>query len=164
MADRTARYLPEKYLTANGMAALAHADAYLAEDNLEAAVLAFQEMQMAGQKTGQHPMSVLALCNLARVKEIQGHLFQAEKLYTEAFQWLEDHQHLNDRSRCSYEFGLAGLLLEWNRLDEALEHARTGDEIRKRLGGYLVVGDLVLMRIYPGQGRDRGRPGSGLCC
>jgi LuxR family maltose regulon positive regulatory protein len=155
MAGLTFQYLPEKFLTAHGMAALARSDAYIAQDDMEAAGQALQEMLKVGEQTRQFMLGVPALCDLATVKKIQGHLHQAEELYNRAFRWLEAQNGLDSRVRCSYEFGVADLLREWNRLDEAHEHALTGDKIRKRLGGYLVVGDLVLMRILQARGEHQ---------
>jgi LuxR family maltose regulon positive regulatory protein len=63
---------------------------------------------------------------------------------------------LESRERCAYEFGLADLLYEWNQLDASYEHAMTGVEFRRRLGGYWVVGDLPLMRILQARGDVEG--------
>lgn len=155
MAALTTQYLPEKYLTAHGMAALARSDAYIAQDDVEAADQALQEMLKVGEHTGEIMFGVPALCDLATLQKIQGHLHQAAELYQRAFQWMEDQNSLDTRVRCAYEFGVADLKREWNQLDEAYRHALTGDEIRKRLGGYLVVGDLVLMRIYQARGDSK---------
>ncbi|MEW5869541.1 MAG: LuxR C-terminal-related transcriptional regulator [Chloroflexota bacterium] len=152
MAALTSQYLPEKFLTAHGMAALARSDACLAQDDIKAAHQALQEMRKVGEQTGQIMLGVPALCDLATIQKIQGHLHQAEALYQSAFRWLEDQDELDSRARCSYEFGMADLLREWNQLEEAYQHALIGDEIRKRLGGYLVIGDLVLMRILQARG------------
>jgi len=152
MAALTSRYLPEKFLTAHGMAALAKSDAFIAQDDVEAASQALLEMLKVGEQTGQIMLGVPALCDLANIQKIQGHLHQAEELYQRAFRWLEDQNDLDSRVRCSYEFGMADLQREWNQLDEAYRHACVGDQIRKRLGGYLVVGDLVLMRILQARG------------
>jgi LuxR family maltose regulon positive regulatory protein len=48
------------------------------------------------------------------------------------------------------------LYREWNHLDEAYEHVLTGIEYRQQLGGYLVVGDIPLMRILQAQGDMEG--------
>ena len=58
--------------------------------------------------------------------------------------------------RCSYEFGLADLLREWNQLEAANEHVMKGIEYRRRFGGYLLIGDLALMRILQAQGDVEG--------
>jgi LuxR family maltose regulon positive regulatory protein len=92
------------------------------------------------------------LCELANIKKAQGRLNQAEDLYARAYQWMVERNGLESRLRCAYEFGLADLLRERNQLDSAHEHVMTGIEYRRRLGGYLLVGDLVLMRILQAQG------------
>ena len=152
MAALTSQYLPKEHLTAHGMAALARSDAYIAQDAVEAAHQALQEMLKAGEQTGQIMLGVPALCDLAAIQKIQGNLHQADEFYHRAFRWLEDQNGLDSRVRCSYEFGVADMLREWNQLDEAYHHVLIGDEIRKRLGGFLVVGDLVLMRILQARG------------
>jgi LuxR family maltose regulon positive regulatory protein len=143
------------------MAALARSDAYIAQDNMAAAHKALQNMLKVGEQTGQIMLGVPALCDLATIQKIQGNLHQAMELYQRAFHWLEDQHGLDSRARCSYEFGIADLLREWNQLDDAYHHALTGDEIRTRLGGYLVVGDLVLMRILQAKGDSQAALESG---
>jgi LuxR family maltose regulon positive regulatory protein len=67
-----------------------------------------------------------------------------------------EQKGLDSRLRCAYEFGLADLLRECNQLDAAYEHAMTGVELRRRLGGYWVVGDLPLMRLLQARGDVEG--------
>ena len=67
-------------------------------------------------------------------------------------QWLVERDGLDTRVRCSYEFGMADLLREWNQLDTAVEHAMNGIEVRKRQGGYNVIGDLALMGVAQARG------------
>jgi LuxR family maltose regulon positive regulatory protein len=51
---------------------------------------------------------------------------------------------------------LADLLRQQNQLDAAREHVLTGIEYRRRFGGYMVLGDLPLMRILQAQGDVEG--------
>jgi len=51
---------------------------------------------------------------------------------------------------------MADLLREWNQLDAAREHAMTGIEYRRRMGGYKLIGDLPLMRVLQAQGDFEG--------
>ena len=152
MATLSHRSLPEEHLAARGMAAYALADTYLALDDLESAGQALWEMLAFGEKAGQLLVIVPALSDLATIKKAQGRLHEAEELYSTLYQWLVQLDGLETRERCAYEFGLAGLLCERNQLDAAYEHARTGMEIRRRLGGYWMVGDLPLMRILQARG------------
>jgi LuxR family maltose regulon positive regulatory protein len=152
MATLSHRSLPEEHLAPRGMAAYALADTYLAQDDLESAGQALWEMLAFGEKAGQLLVIVPALSDLATIKKAQGRLHEAEELYNTLYQWLVQLDGLDTRERCAYEFGLAGLLRERNQLDAAYEHARTGMEIRRRLGGYWMVGDLPLMRILQARG------------
>jgi LuxR family maltose regulon positive regulatory protein len=156
MAAVTERSLPRAHVTARGMAAYALADAYLARDEIESARRAVQTMLEVGEKTDQLLMSVTALCDLAAVMKVQGRLYQAETFYNQAYDLMVARNGLTSRVRCAYEFGLADLLREWNRLDEAYDHAMIGIDYRQRLGGYLVVGDIVLTRILRARGDAEG--------
>ncbi|MEJ2266918.1 MAG: LuxR C-terminal-related transcriptional regulator [Anaerolineales bacterium] len=152
LASLAKKYLPDEHAAGRGTAAYTLADTYFACDDMENATQELHDMLQAGEKSNQLMIIILALCELAAVKKTQGQLHQAKALYDRAYQWLEDQDSLNYRLRCSYEFGIAELLREWNQLDEAYEHAITGDEFRQRLGGYLMVGDLALMRIHQARG------------
>jgi LuxR family maltose regulon positive regulatory protein len=152
MAALTEELLAMEHLTARGMAAYAVADTYFAGDDVESATGALLEMLRVGEKTGHLLVIVPALCDLAAIKRVQGRLYQAQELYARARRWLVERDGMDSRERCAYEFGMAGLLCEWNRLDEAYEHAMTGVRFRRRLGGYWVVGDLPLMRILQARG------------
>ena len=156
MAALTAELLPEEHLTARGQAAYTLADTLLAEDDLDGANQALLEMLRAGEKTGQLMVIVPALGDLATIRMAQGQLHQARDLLTRMYQRIAERDGLDSRVRCSYEFGLAGLLCEWNQLDAAYEHAMTGLEFRRRLGGYWVAGDLPLMRILQARGDVEG--------
>ena len=157
MADLVKKYLPgEENLLARATAAYALADTYFAADDMESASQALLELLATGEKVGQLLIIVPALCELASIKRVQGHLQQAEKLYDKAYQWMREKKALDSRVRCSYEFGVADLLRERNQLDAAHEHAMTGNAYRRRLGGYNVLGDLAVMRVLQAQGDVEG--------
>ena len=156
MAQRARYNLPETHTIAHWMAAYALADACMAKDDMEGASQELQDMLRVGQHTGQLILSVPALCDLAAVRKVQGRLNQAEELYARAHHLMVAHKGLDSRVRCSYEFGLADLFRERNQLDQAYEHAIVAIELRQRLGGFLVVGDLVLMRILQARGDLEG--------
>ena len=148
--------LGEEYLFAQTMVAYTLADTYFAVDDTENANHALLDVLRFGEKAGQLLIIVPALCELAAIKKVQGQLHQAAKLYGQAHQWMVERHGLETRFRCSYEFGLADLLREWNRLDEAREHAMVGIEYRRRFGGYNLVGDLALMRVLQANGDVEG--------
>jgi len=152
MAELAKTYLPgEENLVARATAAYALEDTYFATDDMESASQALVDLLKIGEKADQLMIIVPALSDLAAIKKVQGNLHQAEKFYARAHQWLVERKGLNTRVRCSYEFGVADLLREWNQLDAAHEHAMTGMELRKRQGGYNVIGDLALMRVLQAQ-------------
>ena len=156
MAAQTMAHLSDDYLTARGLATYALADARLSSDDIDGAQDALHEMLHIGETMGRSLMVVTPLCEMATIDKIRGRLHQAEERYQRARQWMIDHGSFETRVRCAYEFGLADLLCEWNRLDAAQEHALAGMAYRQRLGGYLVTGDLVLMRILQAQGDVAG--------
>jgi LuxR family maltose regulon positive regulatory protein len=152
MASLSKENLSEANLIAKGMADYALADMYFATDDLEGADQALLEMLRVGEKKGGLLVIIQALCAMADIKKAKGQLNQAEDLYARAYQWLMELNGLQSRMRCAYEFGLADLQCERNQLNSAHEHVMTGIEYRRRLGGYLMVGDLVLMRVLQAQG------------
>jgi LuxR family maltose regulon positive regulatory protein len=156
MAALAKRHLPEARLTARGMAAYASADVHFASDDMKSAQEALLEMLRVGEATGELMLTITALCELAKIKTIQGQLHQAQAYYDRAWRWMAEQRGLDSRVRCAYEFGLAGLLCEWNQLDAAHEHAMIGVTYRQRLGGYWVVGDLPLMRVLQARGDVAG--------
>jgi LuxR family maltose regulon positive regulatory protein len=148
--------LPDEHFAGRGMAAYTMADTYYAQDDLESAKQELQDMYRIGERSSQLMILILAICQLAVIKITQGQLHQAKELYDQAYKCLSDLGGLDSRLRCSYEFGIADLLREWNQLDSAYEHAMIGDEYRKRYGGYLMVGELSLMRILQARGDVNG--------
>ncbi|HSG15204.1 MAG TPA: NACHT domain-containing protein, partial [Anaerolineae bacterium] len=156
MATLAEKRLPEDFSAARGMAAYALADTTLAGDEIDRASQKLLEMVRFGQDARQLMVIVPALCDLAYIRKVQGQLHQAKELYDRAYHWMMEQKGLDSRVRCPYEFGLADLLRERNQVDAAYEHAMTGIEYRQRLGGYLVVGDLVLMRVLQAHGDVEG--------
>lgn len=157
MADLAKKYLPEKEnLTARGMVAFTLADTYFAGDDMQRASQALLELLDIGEKVGQLIIIIPALCDLAAIEKVHGRLHRAEEFYARAHQWMVERNALDLRVRCSYEFGLADLLRERNQLDAAHEHVLTGIGYRRRFGGYMLLGDLPLMRILQAQGDVEG--------
>ncbi|MFC1879523.1 LuxR C-terminal-related transcriptional regulator [Chloroflexota bacterium] len=144
--------LPEDHITGLGMAAYTLADTYFACDDLKQAGQVLCEMVKTGEKTTELMIIIPALSELALIRRVQGRLQEAEKYLDQVYKLLADSNSLEIRLRCSYEFGIAELLRERNRLDAAYRHALLGDEYRKRHGGYLMVGDLTLMRVHQARG------------
>jgi LuxR family maltose regulon positive regulatory protein len=140
------------YINARAMASYALADAHFALDHMPEAEEALLEMLNLGRDSGQLLLKVTALCELGSVRRVQGQLQAAQEFYSQAWDQLVESNGLGTRLRCHYEFGMADLLYEWDRLEEAHQHAMIGMDIRSRLGGYYVIGDLPLMRILQALG------------
>ena len=139
--------LSDNYPTGRALALFTLADTRFAYDEIAKSRQALLKMIELGKRSNQVLILVQALCELAKVKRLEGNLQHAKSLLDQAYEYLCDQDYLNSRLRCPYEFEMSELLREWNKLDAAHKHAEIGDECRKRWGGYLLVGDLVLMRV-----------------
>jgi ATP/maltotriose-dependent transcriptional regulator MalT len=155
-AERAEALLPKTALLARGLLAYALSDTYFTFDDMVHTTQALTEMHRIGEKTHQLLLTVPALCQLAEVKKVQGQLHQARQYYQKAYQQMDDHNGLESRVRCAYEFGMADLLRQLDQLDAAVEHAMIGMAYREKLGGYLLVGDLTLMKIHQARGDMQG--------
>ena len=157
MSDLAKKYLPgDGYPAMQGMAAFTLADTYFASDDMEGASRSLLDLLKIGEKTGQLMFIIPALCDLAAIQKVRGRLYLAREHYDKAYQWMLERNGLDMRVRCSYEFGMADLLREQNQLDAAREHAITGIELRRQLGGYMMIGDLTLMRVLQARGDVEG--------
>ncbi|TLN15039.1 hypothetical protein FDZ74_08680, partial [bacterium] len=157
MAALAKKFIPgETDLTAVGIVAYTLADTYFAADDMANARRELIEMLGICEKAGQLLLIVPALCDLAAINRVEGRLHQAEELYGRAYRWLTKRNALETRVRCSFEFGMADLLRERNQLDAAYEHAITGIRQCARLGGYQMIGDLPLMRVFQARGDVKG--------
>lgn len=152
MAALSRESISGEYINARAMASYALADAHFALDHMPQAEEALLELLELGRGSGQLLLKVTALCELASVRKVQGQLHAAQEFYSQAWDQLVESNGLGTRLRCHYEFGMADLLYEWDRLDEAHQHAMIGMDIRSRLGGYYVIGDVPLMRILQALG------------
>lgn len=156
MARLALEHLPDSHITGKGMAEYTLADTYYACDDLKKASRALTNMIAIGEAANQSMILIPAKCELATIRIAQGQLHQAEQLLDETYQWLADRRSLEYRLRCSYEFGMVELLLERNQLEEAEAHANLGDAVRKKHGGYLMTGDLALVRTRQARGNIQG--------
>ena len=146
-SELTESLLSDKFPTGRALALFALADTRFAIDEIAKSSQALLKMIELGTRSNQVLLLVQALCELAKIKRVEGNLHQAKSLLDRAYKYISDQGYLNSRLRCPYEFEISELLREWNILDAANKHAEIGDEYRKRWGGYLLVGDLVLMRV-----------------
>jgi LuxR family maltose regulon positive regulatory protein len=135
------------------------ADAYFARDDVDWASQAWSEMMRLGQEADRSLLTLPAMCNLADVKKVQGHLREANDLYQTIHQLLFEQDAADSRVRLSFEIGLSDLLYEWNDLEAARDHVMVGIEYCQRFGVYIthmVLGHLVLMRVLQARGDSAG--------
>jgi LuxR family maltose regulon positive regulatory protein len=116
-------------------------------------------MMRLGQEADRPLLALPAMCNLADVKKVQGHLREANDLYQTIHQLMLEQDAADSRVRLSFEIGLSDLLYEWNDLEAARDHVMVGIEYCQRFGVYIthmVLGHLVLMRVLQAQGYTAG--------
>lgn len=148
--------LPADNVLARGMAAYTLADTKFARDDLAGAEKALEIMLQAGEQSSTLLLSVNSLCELAEIQAANGKLQLALGTLGQVKEMLDGLGLAVSREICAYDFAMANLLYAWNELDQALFHASEGMEYRDRLGGYLVVGDLALMRVLQASGDISG--------
>jgi LuxR family maltose regulon positive regulatory protein len=125
---------------------------------MDSAIKASLKMLEIGKKLDRLLMAVTALCDVASAKKVQGQLCQSQEYYDKARLWLVERNGLDSRVRCVYEVGWADLLLQWNRLDAAYEHAMMGVEYCQRFGApsEMMWGYITLMRVLQAWGDAEG--------
>jgi len=148
--------LPSSNVLARGMAAYALADTKFARDDLAGAEKALKTLLQAGEQSNALLLSVNALCELAEIQAANGKLQLAEDCLGQVKEKLDRLGQAVSREICPYDFALANLLYEKNQLDKALAHVKEGIEYRAKLGGYLVVGELPLMKVLQARGDISG--------
>jgi len=140
--------LSDNFPTGRALALFSLADTRFACDEIAKSSSALQKMIELGKRSNQVLLLVQGLCELAKIRRVEGNLHLVKSLLEQAYKYLSDQGYLNSRLRCAYEFEMSELFREWNLLDAAQMHAEIGDEYRNRWGGYLLIGDLVLMRVH----------------
>lgn len=109
----------EQFVRATCYANLGYA--YLLEGKLPGAVRAFQAATVAAEQSGNLLIAIFAASFLANAYLQQGDLYGAERLYRSAIaQATAAHQRYSPAAGVAY-IGLAELLREWYRLEEAAE-------------------------------------------
>jgi LuxR family maltose regulon positive regulatory protein len=158
MAALAEKYLPEEHLIARGMVTYALAVTHFAADDMERSSQASLEMLKIGKKLDRLLMIVTALCDLASTKKVMGQLHLAEEYYERAYRWMVKKNGLDSRVRSAYEAGLADLMYQMNRLDQAHEHALTAIAYCRRFNvpSEQVSGIISLMRVLQVKGNTEG--------
>ena len=149
-AARVNKNLPPDHFYAHSMTAYVLSDTYFAQDDMARAGAASQQMLAIGAETGRLLLSVTALCDLALIRKAEGRLREAHELYQQAYELMAGRQGLDSRVRCPYEVGMADLLLEWNELEQARDHAQAGIAYGQRFNipSLLTYGNLTQMRLF----------------
>src|SRR5215469_14522680 len=117
--------LPPEETLPRTVAALSLADALLGENELPAATQAFIDAYQASLAAGMIPVTLNALSNLGHLYERQAKLRQAAATYEQALRLSEAHSAFAHFSSKSH-IGLARVLREWGRLDEARVETEQG--------------------------------------
>jgi LuxR family maltose regulon positive regulatory protein len=155
---RALRHTPPDNLFLRGivMQCLGAAHSWLG--NVVEATRAFTEASVISQSTGNLQVALIALWNLAQLQVEQGYLHQADKIYREALQ-LVDRQPAPQQTQLlphtgRIYIGLAEVMVEWDRLNEAEEQANKGLVLAEEghESGTLSGGYLILARIKQAQG------------
>jgi LuxR family maltose regulon positive regulatory protein len=122
--------------------------AYLAEGDLSRAQHEWSDAASKARTTHDFDTYANAAAELGSLARIQGELHRAHEMYGRAHGWLEE-QGSSLHLGC-LEIGMADILLEWNRLEEArqwivkgLAHARAGGRSNTQC-----FGDYVATRLF----------------
>jgi ATP/maltotriose-dependent transcriptional regulator MalT/DNA-binding SARP family transcriptional activator len=129
---RAQTLLPEKDLWALDNMGFQRGLAYLAEGDLPRAEQEWTEAAARAMETQDFDTYANAAAELGSMRKIQGVLHRAYDAYYDAYCWLEQ-QGSSIHLGC-LEIGMADILLEWNKLDDARRWLAKGVE-RARAGG-----------------------------
>jgi LuxR family maltose regulon positive regulatory protein len=130
-------HLPERDTTARAFAAAVLGSGYRHSGDLAAAADAIAEVIATSRRAGDRHMAILAGCNLAATRMLQGQLHRAAATFREA---LEVADRLTGRGGHRLPFaglpltGLATVLRERNELEEAERLASEGVALSKQWG------------------------------
>jgi LuxR family maltose regulon positive regulatory protein len=109
----------------------------------------FQEALRSSTGQGDLLVPVLALCQLAEIALVQGHLHHAAAWYRQALRLACDSAgHALPIAGLAYQ-GLGLLLREWNDLEAAVQHLRTSIELCTQWAeAWALDSYLTLARVY----------------
>jgi LuxR family maltose regulon positive regulatory protein len=129
--------LPEDDLATRGFAASQLAFALRSTDGLAAATEAAIEASAISRAAGDSHVAVMALCDLAGLQSLQGHLHEAADTYQDALRLTEEYAKRSGQQLpvAGFVYGrMSTILREWNDLEAAVHLARKGVELCKRWG------------------------------
>jgi LuxR family maltose regulon positive regulatory protein len=148
-------HLPEESLVVRAIVTQNLGVAYHWSGDPTAASRTLTQAVQLSRAAGQTFQTLTAMAILGRAQEMQGSLRQAFETYKEALELGAEGGNQPVPFAGMAYVGLAGLLYEWDELDEAQGYALEGARL-SALGGfvaYQVFGHGLLARIYGAQGR-----------
>jgi LuxR family maltose regulon positive regulatory protein len=159
--DEALERLPEDALMVRGLVEAARASALRQTGRLAAAAQAYARAATISQAAAGRHIAVYALCELASLRLFQGQLHRAASAYREALALTEAHLERTGRRPLvsGYIFAqLSQVLLEWNDLDGAIQHAREGVRLCQQWGtaDAVVFACIDLARVLQALGDTGG--------
>jgi len=154
LAQEALKRLPEENLLLRAIVVQNLGVAYHWSGKSAAAVRSLTTAVQLSRDANQPFQTLTAMAILGRALEMQGALRQAIEVYREALELASQPSGRPVPFAGMAYVGIAGVLYEWNDLDEALRCAREGIRLSE-LGGfvaYQVFGRALLARIYEARG------------
>ncbi len=160
LSESALSHLPESNVLHRGMILGNLGGAHASCGQVLPAAHAFAEAAELGQQTDQMFLGLVSLAYLGEMEILQGHLHAAERAFRRALDWASEHGLNALPIAALANVGMGGLLLEWNRLEEAQHFVATGiasneqqDKVLTGWGGMaLLNGYLAAARISSIQG------------
>ena len=152
-ADALTRLTPADFVI-SATTAMIQGAAHGYTGDFSAAVKSFERAKSISLAGGNQFNAMIGSAALAQIAAARGRLRDAHRIYRDGLQLTEASAPLAP----GYAYaGLADILREWDRLDEALTYAARGVEICELLGqaDLLMTGYIVLARVQRGRG-ERG--------
>jgi LuxR family maltose regulon positive regulatory protein len=161
LAHQALELLPEGALMVRGLVEAAGASALRQTGRLAAAAQAYARAATVSQAAAGRHIAVYALCELASLRLFQGQLHKAATAYRDALALTEAHLERTGRRPLVSGYisaQLSQVLLEWNDLDGAIQHAREGVRLCQQWGtaDAVVFGCVDLARVLQALGDTSG--------
>jgi LuxR family maltose regulon positive regulatory protein len=126
LSEQALAYLPEENLVWRSVVVRNQGNAFLLKGQLSEAARAFQDAFHISHKAGNIYMMIVSLYELAEMQIIQGKLYLAERTCRRGLQIARDWGAPRLPITGTLRIGLAEVLRQWNRLEEAKEQVDEG--------------------------------------
>jgi LuxR family maltose regulon positive regulatory protein len=157
LSHRALELLPEESVFLRSVVVGSLGLAYLWRGDIVAATRTFDELARIGQETGNFMLTVMALRRLARLRRMQGQLYEARALYEQALELAVDSQGRPLPIAGLALTGLGELWREWNDLEAATRDLVKGVELVSQWGETGTIGGYIsLARVRQAQGDEDG--------